>query len=168
MTGLLINASVSCIEMKKTSTNNLNDEVDAFKLDDAIGHLLRRAYQRTSAILTSQIGEYDITPVQFASLARLYEYGSVSQNHLGRLVDIEPGNFHGVVNRLVTRKLVVKRKDTADRRKIKLSLSNAGLELIDLLIPMSKLATSTTLVPLTENQRAQLYKLLRQILEDTD
>ena len=150
--------------MKKISTNQKEVGNDTFQLDDAIGHLLRRAYQRTSAVLISQIGEYDITPVQFATLARLYELGLVSQNKLGRLVDVEPGNFHGVINRLLKRKLVVKQKDSLDQRKINLSLSDSGFELIELLIPMSERATETTLKALNESQQRQLYKLLDRIL----
>ncbi len=142
--------------------------MDDFRLDDAIGHLLRRAYQRTSAVLTAQIGKYDITPMQFATLARLHECRSMSQNQLGRLVDIEPGNFHGVVNRLVKRELVVRHKDEDDRRKVKLSLSEAGRELIEVLMPMSEQATATTVNNLTEKQRIELYKLLRQVLKEKD
>ena len=151
--------------MKKISTDCPREDEDVFQLDNAIGHLLRRAYQRTSSVLISQIGQYDITPVQFATLARLNEYGSLSQNHLGRLVDIEPGNFHGVINRLLKRDLLVKQKDINDQRKVILSLSKTGKELIKSLKPMSEQATATTLAPLTENQRAQLYKLLDKILD---
>ncbi len=152
--------------MKKTSINTKEVEDDTFELDDAIGHLLRRAYQRTSAVLISQISEYDITPVQFATLARLHELGLVSQNRLGRLVDVEPGNFHGVINRLLKRKLIIKKKDSLDQRKVNLSLSASGHELIKLLIPMSKRATETTLAALNKSQQQQLYKLLDRILCD--
>ena len=152
--------------MKKTSINKKEVGNDTFKLDDAIGHLLRRAYQRTSAVLISQISEYDITPVQFATLARLHELGLVSQNRLGRLVDVEPGNFHGVINRLLKRKLIIKKKDSLDQRKVNLSLSASGHELIKLLIPMSKRATETTLAALNKSQQQQLYKLLERILCD--
>jgi len=150
--------------MQKTSTSPPGD----FHLDDAIGHLLRRAYQRTSAVLISQISEFDITPVQFATLARLHEYGMLSQNQLGRLVDIEPGNFHGVINRLLNRGLVIKQKDEKDQRKVNLSLSEKGRELVTLLIPMSEKATATTLASLTTDQRNELYALLNQILEQAD
>ncbi len=153
--------------MRKMSTDGRREKKGAFKLDDAIGHLLRRASQRSSAVLFSQLSEHDITPVQFATLARLLEYGSVSQNQLGRLVDIEPGNFHGVINRLAKRKLLVKQQDVNDRRKIRLRLSHTGLELVERLIPMSEYATQTTLKSFSRHQRIQLYKLLRQILEDS-
>lgn len=152
--------------MKKISTELLNEEGEEFCLDGAIGHLFRRAYQRTSSVLIAQISEYDITPVQFATLARLDEYGSVSQNRLGRLVDIEPGNFHGVVNRLLKRNLIQKMKDKGDQRKINLSLTGEGISLLQKLIPMSEAATEKTLEPLTSSQRLQLYKLLHLIIKN--
>jgi DNA-binding MarR family transcriptional regulator len=62
----------------------------------------------------------------------------------------------------------IKEKDALDRRKINLRLSEAGLGLIQLLIPMSRKATMTTLKPLSIAQRAQLYKLLGLVLEEAD
>jgi len=52
-----------------------------------------------------------------------------------------------------------------DQRKVNLSLSASGYELIKLLVPMSKRATETTLAALHKSQQ-QLYKLLDRILCD--
>lgn len=136
-----------------------------YTLDDAIGHLLRRAYQCTSSRLIALIGEYDITPVQFATLARLTEHGATSQNRLGRLVDVEPGNFHGVVNRLVKRGLIEKMDDPVDKRMILLSLTDEGTKLAEKLIPVSQQHNENMLAPLTKNQRTQLYQLLHRIID---
>src|SRR4051794_26872747 len=77
-----------------------------YTLDDQIGFLLRRAYQRASSNLVERIGTYDLTAPQFATLARLYERGLLSQNLLGRLVAMEPANIRDVVRRLKKRRLV--------------------------------------------------------------
>src|SRR3977135_1019768 len=77
----------------------------AYRLEDQVGFLLRRAYQRASSNLIDRIGPYDLTAPQFATLARLYERGTLSQNLLGRLVAMEPANIRDVVLRLKKRRL---------------------------------------------------------------
>ena len=56
-----------------------------YVLDEQVGFLLRVAMQRHTAIFTGRMVE-GLTQTQFAALAKLYEVGSCSQNHLGRLI----------------------------------------------------------------------------------
>ena len=113
-----------------------------------MGFLLRRAYQRACANLTERIGDYDLTPMQLATLARLWEHGEVSQNRLGRLVAMEPANIHGLARRLAKRGLIAARADPADRRRLLLRLTPAGRRLFADIIPLSHASTAATLAPL--------------------
>jgi hypothetical protein len=83
--------------MQRTSTKATSATTapveSAYRLEDQVGFLLRRAYQRASSNLVERIGPYDLTAPQFATLARLYERGALSQNLLGRLVAMEPANI---------------------------------------------------------------------------
>jgi MarR family transcriptional regulator, lower aerobic nicotinate degradation pathway regulator len=134
-----------------------------YRLDDQVGFLLRRAYQRASANLVDEIGAYDLTPAQFATLARLYERGTVSQNLLGRLVAMEPANIRDVVLRLKKRRLVTTKRDSADGRLILVGLTPKGFSLIQDLAPIEVECTSKTLAALNENERKLLYDLLRRL-----
>ena len=137
----------------------------SYRLDDQVGFLLRRAYQRASANLIERIGHCDLTPPQFAILARLYERGEVSQNLLGRLVTMEPANIRDVVQRLKKRGLVATKRDSADARLILISLTTAGLTLTQKLLPIEMACTSKTLAPLEERERDILYNLLRRLAD---
>lgn len=134
-----------------------------YRLDDQVGFLLRRAYQRASANLVDEIGAYDLTPAQFATLAQLYERGTVSQNLLGRLVAMEPANIRDVVLRLKKRRLVTTKRDSADGRLILVGLTPKGFSLVQDLAPIEVECTSKTLAPLNENERKLLYDLLRRL-----
>jgi hypothetical protein len=79
--------------MPRTSTKAATGVEPAYRLEDQVGFLLRRAYQRVSSNLIERIGPSDLTAPQFATLARLYERGTLSQNLLGRLVAMEPANI---------------------------------------------------------------------------
>ncbi len=134
-----------------------------YRLDDQVGHLLRRAYQVASANLMARMPDDGLTPVQFAVLARLHEHGPVSQNRLGRLVAMEPANIHGLVRRLSGRGLVRVDADSHDRRRLLVSLTAAGQALVESLFPVSETAGATTLAPLSGDERETLLDLLRRI-----
>src|SRR6267154_1076353 len=123
--------------MQKTSTRAATAArrvQPAYRLEDQVGFLLRRAYQRASANLVERIGPHDLTAPQFATLARLYERGPLSQNLLGRLVAMEPANIRAVVLRLQKRRLVMPRRAPDDGRLPLVSLPPSGMSLVRALL----------------------------------
>jgi MarR family transcriptional regulator, lower aerobic nicotinate degradation pathway regulator len=137
----------------------------AYRLEDQVGFLLRRAYQRASSNLTDRIGPYDLTAPQFATLARLYERGTLSQNLLGRLVAMEPANIRDVVLRLKKRRLVLTKRDPDDGRLILVSLTAAGISLVQDLLPIEIECTAKTLASLDANEKNLLYELLIRLAD---
>jgi MarR family transcriptional regulator, lower aerobic nicotinate degradation pathway regulator len=136
-----------------------------YRLEDQVGFLLRRAYQRAASNLVDRIGPYDLTAPQFATLARLYERGTLSQNLLGRLVAMEPANIRDVVLRLKGRHLVMTRRDPGDGRLILVSLSSAGMSLVEELLPIEIECTARTLAKLDANDKRILYELLGRLAD---
>src|ERR1700737_1352327 len=102
----------------------------AYRLEDQVGFLLRRAYQRASSNLIERIGPHDLTAPQFATLARLYERGTLSQNLLGRLVAMGAANIRDVVQRPKKRRLLSTRRDPDDARLILVGLTPTGMSLV--------------------------------------
>ena len=78
-----------------------------YVLDEQVGFLMRVAMQRHTAIFMSRMIEA-LTQTQFAALAKLYEVGPCSQNHLGRLIYLDAATIKGVVDRLGARGLVTR------------------------------------------------------------
>src|SRR6202049_3545431 len=117
----------------------------AYRLEDQVGFLLRRAYQRASSNLIDRIGPHDLTAPQFATLARLYERGTLSQNLLGRLVAMEPANIRDVVLRLKKGRLgLTPRRDPGDGRLIVVGLTASGRSLVEQLLPIEIECTAKT------------------------
>src|SRR5258708_12837903 len=77
-----------------------------YRIEEQIGYLLRRAHQKATAIFQVSIGDPNITPTQYSSMAKLHEYTELSQNHLGRLVGMDKATMQGVVRRFKGRRLV--------------------------------------------------------------
>jgi len=131
-------------------------------LDHQIGFALRLAYQRHSAIFATRIGE-DLTPTQWAALAKLWQTGPTSQNRLGRLTGMDASTIRGVVTRLIKRGLVDTRPDKEDARLLLVGLTREGTQLYRTLAPLALEVSEETLSPLTPEERETLMRLLDKL-----
>jgi len=134
-----------------------------YRLEEQVGHLLRRAHQRATSIFQTNIGDEQITPTQYAALVKLMDEGELSQNHLGRLTAMDPATTQGVTRRLLDRELIVARADPDDKRRTLLSLSPKGRELVDRLVKNGPVITDETLKPLSEAERKAFLALLARL-----
>ena len=136
---------------------------DGYVLERQAGHLLRRAHQRHSAIFQENIGDEQLTPLQFAALVKLRDVGEVSQNLLGRLTAMDAATMQGVIKRLASRNLILRRPDPDDRRRLILSLSDEGRALIDGLLSNGSNITARTLSPLSHEEQKIFLELLTKL-----
>ena len=134
-------------------------------LERQAGHLLRRAHQRHSYIFQENIGDPQLTPLQFAALVKLRDLGEVSQNHLGRLTAMDAATMQAVIKRLAVRGLIDRRPDPHDRRRLILSLNKEGNKLIEHLIQYGGTITEQTLEPLTSNEQKIFLDLLFKLAQ---
>jgi DNA-binding MarR family transcriptional regulator len=137
------------------------DEGNDYVLDRQVGFLLRRATQRHLAIFASLIP--DLTPTQFAALAKLCELGPVSQNALGRATAMDAATIKGVVDRLRAKGLVASARDGEDRRRILLAPTEAGRAAFAASRADAHQITAETLAPLTPAERDVFLKLLARL-----
>ena len=138
---------------------------EGYILERQAGHLLRRAHQRHSAIFQEKIGDAQLTPLQFAALVKLRDLTEVSQNHLGRLTAMDAATMQGVIKRLASRNLIKRRPDPDDRRRLIVSLSSEGYELVNTLVSSGSDITAQTLEPLCPAERKQFLDLLTKLAQ---
>ena len=138
----------------------------AFALRKQVGHLLRRAHQRHTAIFQAMIGEGQVTPLQFAVLMTLADMDEASQNHLGRLTAMDAATMQGVIKRLLARGLIRRRADPGDRRRLLLTLSRAGEELVAEVTDRGHAISERTLEPLSAAERKTFLRLLGRLSSD--
>jgi DNA-binding MarR family transcriptional regulator len=137
---------------------------DGYVLERQIGHLLRRAHQRATAIFLAELGEgHGVTPTQFAALVKLCDLGAQSQNELGRAIAMDPATIQGVIRRLAARRLIERSADAGDRRRTTLRLTERGLALVERTIPLGLRVSAKTLAPLTASERARFLRLLARL-----
>ena len=132
-----------------------------YRLDDQIGYILRRVTQRHLSIFAAAIPE--VTTTQFAVLARLAEIGPVSQNHLGRATAMDAATIKGVVDRLAKLGLVMTTADPADRRRLIVSLTEAGTRLFSAHRATAMRISAETVAPLSRDEAKALQALLARL-----
>jgi DNA-binding MarR family transcriptional regulator len=137
-------------------------ESDDYALDAQIGFVLRQVQQRHSILFAELFGG-DLTPTQWAVLAKLGEIGECSQNLLGRYTAMDVATIKGVVQRLFERGLLARRPDPDDRRQLLISMSPEGSALFRHHLPNAARVTEATLAPLTAAERERLLRLLARL-----
>ena len=133
-----------------------------YVLDDQAGFLMRIAMQRHTSIFMSRMVE-GLTQTQFAALAKLYEVGLCSQNHLGRLIYLDAATIKGVVDRLQARNFVTALNDQKDRRRRAVALTDRGRQVTETAIKAAAEITAATLTPLTAEEQRTIAKLMRKL-----
>ena len=146
----------------KASESEIGTSGRPDQLDQQIGFLLRQAQQRHTAIFARMMLE-EVTPTQWATLAKLHEIGGCSQNLLGRHVAMDAATIKGVVDRLRSKGLVTLNPDPNDRRRTTISAAGSGEELRATLHHMGRTITERTLAPLTRAERKTLLRLLSKL-----
>ena len=134
-----------------------------YKLEDQVGHLMRRANQRHAAIFFEGLNDQQLTPLQFAVLEKIGDEEEVSQNRLGRLAAMDPATVQGVVRRLKERALIDARPDPNDGRRSLWRLSETGEAHVAATVPIAEKITEKPLAPLSKSERSTFLTLLRKL-----
>ena len=151
------------VKIEKPIPAVTEDAVADYVLERQIGYLIRRAHQRASAIFEQVMGDFEVTPVQFAVLAKLHDFGPTSQNQLGRSVGADPATMFGIAARLVKRGPLTQAIAPNDARLVILELSPQGRALTLAMKAEGATVTARTLEPLTEREQREIVRLLEKL-----
>lgn len=137
---------------------------DGYLFSDQIGHLLRRVYQRHTALFQQYIPDSQLTAAQFVVLCSVRDNGASSLADLVKATVIDQATVRGVVDRLKQRELVQVDHDPIDRRKVVINLTPIGQELVAQMEPFAKQITESTYGNLNPAERLALDFLLTKML----
>ena len=124
---------------------------------------LARAADSVSARINQHLAEVNLTVSQFGVLEALYHLGPMHQNQLAEKILKSTGNITMVVDNLVKRQLVERRRDPDDRRCITIHLTEAGQQLIQKLFPRHVAVVVEEMEVLEREEQRQLAVLCRKV-----
>jgi DNA-binding MarR family transcriptional regulator len=128
------------------------------------GHLIRRAHQISGAIFSDSLAGLDLTSVQFAAMVAIGEHPGVDATRVAEMVAFDRGTLGGVIDRLEAKGLVKRRPSAADRRVKTLTLSPAGVALLQEVEAKVVRAQERMLEPLSKAEGRQLTTLLTKLV----
>ena len=105
---------------------------------------------------------------QFVVMKQLQALGQTSQAELADALAIDRSNLAAIAADLAARDLVERTRHEVDRRRYVLRLSRAGEHLLRRTEGEMLLAESDLLAPLDQEQREQLYTLLRRLADGVE
>jgi DNA-binding MarR family transcriptional regulator len=132
-----------------------------YDINNSIGFLLSKGYQRAWAILREEIEPYDLTPPQFALLAFLWQQDGQTQVELSEKGQIDRTTIGGLIDRLQKTGLVERRPHPRDRRAHMIHLTERGWKLEE---PLSACA-GRSLERFTSGLSTQEVGEMRRMLE---
>jgi DNA-binding MarR family transcriptional regulator len=136
-----------------------------YDFTEQVGHLLRRAYQRHVAIFQQTIPDSQLTAAQFVVLCAVRDRQPCSMNEVVRATAIDQATVRGIIDRLKSRELIAVSHDPNDRRKVVVTVTPAGLALIDETVPFAKEISEQTFGGLNPAERVAVTYLLRKMSE---
>jgi MarR family 2-MHQ and catechol resistance regulon transcriptional repressor len=121
---------------------------------------------RASNIATSRIHRHlkddNLTVSQFGVLEALYHLGPLSQGELGVKILKSNANLTTVVDSLEKKLLVGRDRSGEDRRRVTVSLTEAGRELIARVFPRHAQVVTGEFEFLSDDDKATLGKILKK------
>lgn len=129
------------------------------------GHLIRRAQQIAVALFAEQLGHFDITPVQFATLTALLDSQGIDQVSLAKRVAFDAATLGSVIGRLEAKGWVTREADPVDRRRKLLRVTVLGVQSLKAVQADVARVQEKILAPLTPPEQNQFVLLLARLVQ---
>ena len=111
-----------------TDVTSIHSPPDLVK--EIIYHV-RRLIQARELYTKELNKKYLVTAAQLNCLLALHEHGPLSLSHIGRVIMVKSSTVTGIIDRLEQKGLVIRLRNSPDRRAITIELTEAGKKLAD-------------------------------------
>ena len=128
-------------------------------------YLLSRTGKIARGRLTGRFAERGLRLWHHAVLAALADFGPHVQRDLAARLAIDPSDLAKIVDELAGWESVERARDTADRRRVTVTLTEAGRTLLAEMDAEAEGVQDEVLEPLDAGEREQLNALLRKVFE---
>ena len=133
---------------------------------DAVRYLILAAEREGARMMSAALRQVGLNSAQREVLEVVRQHGPLTLAELGRLLVCEVASPSRLVDGLVRRGLIDRRRGSGDKRVVMLDLTAAGQRALDAAFPISGLRTHIA-ARLTPEQIDHLTALLARLVADT-
>jgi len=132
------------------------------QLQDQLSLLMIRSSMKGKYAIVEIAERHNITMMQALTLCLLEPTQSVPMKTLSTFMSCDPSNITGIVEQLVTERLVDRKESILDRRVKTVTLTDAGLALRDKFLEITTSTRLPNLESLSEEETEQLINILEK------
>jgi len=133
----------------------------------SVGYLARYAHRAFAKALAAELAPHDILGGQWSVLRVLWEQEGLSQVDLAERMRVEKASLTSVLDAMERRELIVRSRNSDDRRKVSINLTSYGRGLKAQLLPygtsINRKATRGMSVAEVDQLRGLLARVIRNL-----
>lgn len=96
----------------------------------------------------------------------LAERGTITQSELQDIIDVRSGSLSEIISKIESMGFITKEKDENDRRKVNISITEKGKEVIELKKEDNKNSSKELFRAISEEEQNQLEFILSKLIKD--
>jgi len=134
----------------------------------SVGYLARYAHRAFAKALAGELTPHDILGAQWSVLRVLWEQEGLSQVDLAERMRVEKASLTSVLDAMERRKLIVRRRNSEDRRKVNINLTAHGRSLKAQLLPYGVSINRKATRGMSAGEIDQLRGLLARVIHNLE
>lgn len=153
----------------------LGEEMDAssdaavsMQASESVGYLTRYAYRAFAKALANDLAPHDILSGQWSVLRVLWEEEGLSQVDLAERMRVEKASLTATLDGMERRRLIVRTRNSDDRRKVSINLTSQGRGLKAKLLPYGAQINRRATRGMSADEVAQLRGLLARVIRNLE
>jgi DNA-binding MarR family transcriptional regulator len=115
---------------RKDETDHGSPKIPSERYDLKILQGLRKIIRGVDIYSRKLVGTHDVTAPQLICLVTIIESGTLTLKRVAQKVFLSPSTVVGILDRLENKGLVLRARDTRDRRLVNVTATAAGRELV--------------------------------------
>ena len=135
---------------------------------DRAGHLMGMLHRALRRKYDRQLKDFGLTPCQFEVLMILWEEEGILLSELGRRVSRDGPTITGVIDRMENKILVKRKRDTHDRRAVRVVLTSKSKGMKEQLSATKKLVLQKIARNLSSKEIASLESVLAKMMKNME
>jgi DNA-binding MarR family transcriptional regulator len=136
--------------------------------EQSIGYLFRYGYRAFARAISIELQPFEISSGQWSVLRVLWETEGLSQVELAENMRVEKASLTGMLDVMERRGLILRTRNTEDRRKVNIHLTPRARALKDKLLPYRAKINRKATRGMTPEEVETLLRLLTQVIRNLE
>jgi DNA-binding MarR family transcriptional regulator len=137
-----------------------------FKLDDCVTYIASNALKEISEKLNDILVGKGSTRVQWIALYYISLNHNINQSDLSRKMNVKTPTMVKLIDRLEKEGLVMRTADKNNRRIVQLSLTDKGIEINKILLPIGDTFSKTISSGISDDELKIFYTVLNKLVKN--